>query len=147
MAHYHQTLPDGSRYEGEFEAGLPHGTGAKVGADGSRYEGEWAAGVYHGTGTEVFASGQRYEGEWAAGKPHGRGTQTLPDGRRREGEWRHGVPCGVEIEAPRVVPSASPAAAAQEEVRKPAPPHCRPPHSGSQRVSSGRAPRNLGNWF
>ena len=31
----------------------------------------------------------------------------------------------------------------QEEVRKPALPHCR----RSQRVSSGRAPRNLGNWF
>ncbi len=54
--------------------------------DGSFYEGEWLAGVMHGSGRMTWGPGSpwpglTYEGEWQDGKPHGRGVYTASDGR------------------------------------------------------------------
>ena len=83
---------------------LQGGRGTKTLPDGTRYEGEWQSpdnesdedifvtkrgALLHGQGTERWPDGERYEGQWREGKLY-RGTLTLPDGTRYEGEWRTG---------------------------------------------------------
>ncbi len=53
--------------------------------DGSRYDGEWQAGLMHGTGTMIWGAGTAwpdlvYEGEWQDGRPAGSGIYRTPDG-------------------------------------------------------------------
>lgn len=42
----------------------------------STYNGDWLAGVRHGTGTQVFVSGGRYVGEWQKDRMSGKGVFT-----------------------------------------------------------------------
>ena len=36
------TFPDGSRYKGDIDMGVPHGFGKLIYTDGSVYSGEWS---------------------------------------------------------------------------------------------------------
>ena len=56
--------------------------------DGSWYEGEWQAAVMHGQGVMMWGDGTdwanlTYEGEWRGGKPEGAGVYTYADGRKQ----------------------------------------------------------------
>ncbi|MCS6927902.1 MAG: caspase family protein [Saprospiraceae bacterium] len=58
--------PDGSRWIGEFQNGVPHGKGICYYANGDRYEGHWAKGAPNGPG--VLYSGNRATGAvWVNG--------------------------------------------------------------------------------
>eukprot|EP01028_Stygiella_incarcerata_P009245 TRINITY_DN4352_c0_g1_i2.p1 TRINITY_DN4352_c0_g1~~TRINITY_DN4352_c0_g1_i2.p1 ORF type:complete len:130 (-),score=29.09 TRINITY_DN4352_c0_g1_i2:224-613(-) len=50
--------------------------------DGSKYEGEWKDGKRNGKGMRTWLSGQKYEGEWKDGAMNGKGVYTWPDGRK-----------------------------------------------------------------
>ena len=65
------------------------GTGTYTGADGSRYEGVYVEGKPHGPGIYTWADGARYKGRFHAGMMHGRGTYTSPDGRAQTCAWRN----------------------------------------------------------
>ena len=60
--------------------------------DGTRYEGGWQSGRPHGQGTIVLADGvSKYSGGWGNGKKHGKGSETNADGSIFTGTWEHGV--------------------------------------------------------
>lgn len=130
--------PDGSRYVGQFVANRRDGEGRMSWPEGTwrSYDGQWKAGMQHGSGvladqdgkgrTGIFAqgrlihwkqsslaekaskaiapsegegvveyaSGARYEGQFRNYKRHGVGVMTHTNGDRFEGEWkddkRHG---------------------------------------------------------
>jgi hypothetical protein len=79
-----------SRYEGEMEAGKPHGHGAYAWPDGDRYEGDWRHGDRHGHGVYEWAGGDRYAGPFVGGKMHGIGTCAFSSGQSGACEWSHG---------------------------------------------------------
>lgn len=111
--HGHGSLlyPDSSRYDGHFEHGFFAGEGRyqQFPYDTERrtaYEGEWQAGKPHGTGTATFLGGKvTYEGSWEEGRPHGVGV--LTDCRfsafnqppyRYKGPWQRGEEHGMDGE-------------------------------------------------
>ena len=82
------TLPDGTKYVGEFRDGLGHGQGTNTLPDGTKYVGEWRDGHRNGQGTNTFPDGAKYVGEWRDGHRNGQGTNTFSDGEKYVGEWR-----------------------------------------------------------
>ena len=89
----------GSRYVGEWKAGLRHGSGTlwQRHADGSMrkiYAGQWDNDQQHGRGTLSYKNKDVYVGEWHRGVRAGVGICTYADGGVYEGEWlndkRHG---------------------------------------------------------
>lgn len=90
------TLPDGSRYQGEYvrnEAGqeLPHGQGLLFKDDGSYYEGEFVQGMKHGQGMEKTSDNVFYGGDFREGQRNGKGIMRFPDGTLYKGEFAAGV--------------------------------------------------------
>ncbi|MDH3648481.1 MAG: caspase family protein, partial [Saprospiraceae bacterium] len=61
------TYDNGSRYEGEFLNGLPHGEGVCYYSNGDRYTGHWMKHQPNGKGAMVYANGDRLEGMWREG--------------------------------------------------------------------------------
>ena len=102
------TLPDGSKYVGEFQFGQFSGHGTYTFPDGSEYIGEFSSNTFDGQGTLTRADGSTLKGLWENGvfqKPQGCsgnydpatwtdcvGVITLAGGRRYEGEFRDGQP-------------------------------------------------------
>ena len=64
-------------YDGEWRAGLKHGTGTLKFTKGESYEGEWENDQAHGKGKFVKKNGNVYEGEYQCDKCHGYGTYTV----------------------------------------------------------------------
>ena len=97
-------LPDGSRYEGEFENGVPNGQGAYTSPDGEKLVGEFKDGkIWNGQGTETYSLGgvstkDKYEGEFKNGKHHGQGKYTNYYGIVYEGGFKNGMLFGHGIE-------------------------------------------------
>ena len=67
--------------------------------DGSKYQGEWKDGKPHGKGTYTFKSGDSlrngstYQGDWENGFRNGYGTYTWSDGHKSEDdEWIFDTP-------------------------------------------------------
>jgi hypothetical protein len=58
----------GSRYEGSFRNGVPHGEGRFVKSNGDMYQGEWREGRQHGHGAYFGHDGEVYDGEWINGR-------------------------------------------------------------------------------
>mgnify|MGYP001397870783 FL=1 len=58
------TLPDGSKYVGEFKKGNQHGQGTYFFVGGGKYVGEWKKGKFHGQGTATYPDGSAYVGEF-----------------------------------------------------------------------------------
>ena len=78
-------------YVGDCVDGLAEGQGISTGTDS--YEGEFEAGLPHGEGVYTWADGSVYKGPFRRGLQHGRGTYTsLEDGELQsyEGMWRNG---------------------------------------------------------
>lgn len=111
-------FPEGYRYEGDFQNGLPHGLGVLDLGNGDRYVGDFYrqrregkgrmyfrnGDHYFGTfvrnqmqgyGEMAYASGARYEGAWLANFPHGKGRMNFPSGDRYVGEFARGMFHGV----------------------------------------------------
>ena len=85
------TWPDGSDYTGEHRHGKPHGEGTCRMPGGDTYVGDFRLGQWEGRGVLRHASEARWEGTWQAGRKHGRGAHVSPDGTREEGEWIEGT--------------------------------------------------------
>jgi hypothetical protein len=64
---------NGSRYDGEWRAGLKHGSGIMLLANGDVYNGQWQAGEYCGCGRYVHHNGTVFEGIFQANKKTGHG--------------------------------------------------------------------------
>jgi hypothetical protein len=64
---------NGSRYDGEWRAGLKHGSGSMLLANGDVYTGQWQAGEYCGCGRYVHHNGTVFEGIFQANKKTGHG--------------------------------------------------------------------------
>ena len=74
------TWPDGRRYEGKFDYGLPHDDqGVLTWPDGRRYEGKIGDGELN-SGVLTWPDGKRYEGDFRDGQPYGQGVKTWPEG-------------------------------------------------------------------
>lgn len=88
------TFADGSRYSGNFDAGMCEGHGVLTFRDGAKYEGEFASGKFHGYGIYNRSDGMKFEGQFRDGNVHGSGLLTFSDGTsglpRQEGEWDGG---------------------------------------------------------
>ncbi|XP_074156408.1 radial spoke head 1 homolog isoform X1 [Sminthopsis crassicaudata] len=112
-------LPNGDRYEGQYEHGKRHGKGIykfkngcqyighyqenkKHGhgtffyADGSKYEGNWVNDERQGFGVYHYANNDTYTGQWFAGQRHGRGTYFYAEtGSKYVGTWINGQQQGT----------------------------------------------------
>ncbi len=62
------TYGNGSRYEGEFLNGLPHGQGICFYANGDKYTGEWFRHQPNGTGKMEYNNGDILDGTWYNGQ-------------------------------------------------------------------------------
>ena len=69
---------NGSKYEGKFRAGKPHGQGIFYDVDGDKYVGSFKNGIKHGEGTLYHPNGTQTVGEWRAGEYIG---QPIADGK------------------------------------------------------------------
>lgn len=86
--------PDGTVYEGDFLDEAPHGRGVITAAEG-RYEGELYAGSKHGLGKMTFADGRVYEGNFKDDRIDGAGTLTKADGTVVTGNFRETESDGI----------------------------------------------------
>lgn len=62
-------LEDGTLYEGETFANIPHGHGRAEYTSGLVYEGEWNRGKYSGKGKFIYPDGDTWEGEFKDNEP------------------------------------------------------------------------------
>ena len=60
---------DGTKYVGEFRAGMPEGKGTVLYQNGDRYEGGWKKHAPHGAGVMYYVTGRRIGAMWEYGKP------------------------------------------------------------------------------
>ncbi|MCB0705951.1 MAG: caspase family protein [Saprospiraceae bacterium] len=105
---------DGSKYEGSFRNGQPHGQGSFTDINGDRYVGYFRNGIRHGEGTLYLASGDKQIGRWKDGEyigqpqeeygciqgdcANGRGTFIYKDeGAKYVGAFRSNQPHGQGI--------------------------------------------------
>ena len=76
---------NGSVYEGEFQNGMPHGSGW------SSYLWESAdEGAHEFAADDESAHWLVYDGSWLQAQRHGHGQLTYPDGSTYEGQWQDG---------------------------------------------------------
>jgi hypothetical protein len=61
------SLPDGSKYVGEYKNGKCNGQGTITYPDGSKYVGEFKDNVFDGEGTLTYSDGTSYRGIWEGG--------------------------------------------------------------------------------
>lgn len=87
------TWTDGITYQGEIQAGLPHGEGIKRWTDGGVYHGSFQRGVLHGDGVYSYGEGGTTTGRWKNGT-FVRGSKIFPPGNKfksKEGVfWNNG---------------------------------------------------------
>lgn len=106
---------DGSRYEGHFRSGQPHGKGTFFYPNGDKHTGEFAYGLAHGQGERLYTDGKRLDGQWLEGgyvQPpsrhnttgcqngnciNGFGTYIFKQGDHYEGSFTNGLPHGNGI--------------------------------------------------
>ena len=86
--------PDGTRYEGEFAAGKPHGLGFMVFPNGDRYIGNFKHSTRQGKGRMRYSNGDHYFGMWADNRLQGLGEMTYANGNHYDGTWMANAPHG-----------------------------------------------------
>ena len=87
--------PDGTKYNGLFRDGLPHGFGRLVKPNLEAFQGEFFEGRVNGQGTYITVSGVKYQGEWKNDLQHGKGTEIQSDGLIYEGYFVEGRKQGL----------------------------------------------------
>ena len=80
------SFPDGDKYVGELNNGLPHGNGTYTYSNGDKYIGVWNNGKYNGKGTYTHSDGRKYVGEFKDNMKHGKGA-SISFGNVYIGEW------------------------------------------------------------
>ena len=65
--------------------------------NGTKYVGEWKDGEQNGQGTYSFSNGMKYIGKFRNANYNGEGILTLPDGRKVIGEFREDKPWNVSL--------------------------------------------------
>lgn len=75
-------------YFGQTKDEKPHGHGLGFYSNGTKYDGEWDAGDKHGMGNYTYPNGERYEGTFSRNKRNGLGTYTWPNGDTYRGYWK-----------------------------------------------------------
>ena len=83
------TMPNGTKYSGDWVNDRMHGEGVLTRTDGRRYEGSFVDGKPDGFGVQMWQDGTIHAGTWKEGKQHGIGNYTS-NGRTRQGEWENG---------------------------------------------------------
>ncbi len=89
----------GTRFEGDFIAGVRQGKGRITFFNGDVYDGQWQDDKRWGYGVYTYGAGSpsdgdRYEGEWMADNMHGKGTYQWRIGDSYSGLWREGLQAG-----------------------------------------------------
>eukprot|EP00450_Noctiluca_scintillans_P017028 CAMPEP_0194522290 /NCGR_PEP_ID=MMETSP0253-20130528/56837_1 /TAXON_ID=2966 /ORGANISM="Noctiluca scintillans" /LENGTH=239 /DNA_ID=CAMNT_0039366721 /DNA_START=60 /DNA_END=776 /DNA_ORIENTATION=- len=92
-----EAFEDGSRYEGQYRAGMKHGRGTFTWADGCRYEGDFLDDDILGFGSYFWNDGREYAGQWAHNRMSGQGAFTWTDGRKYVGEYSNDVKHGQGV--------------------------------------------------
>lgn len=69
---------------------VEEGCGTFTWPDGSRYVGQFHAGLFYGQGVLTFSDGSRLEGDFENGGPDGEATFTFPNGTKLTGRY-HGI--------------------------------------------------------
>jgi hypothetical protein len=83
--------PNGYRYEGDFNGGLPSGRGVIVWGERGRYEGAVRKALMHGQGIFTSSNGDAYEGGFVDGKQDGIGKcRSGKSGEWQKCEWKMG---------------------------------------------------------
>ena len=82
--------PNGDKYVGEVQDGLPDGYGTIASINGHMYDGGWKNGRQHGKGTYIWPDGDFFIGMYKNGERHGKGSYYCADGEMYEGEWEYG---------------------------------------------------------
>lgn len=93
--HSAAVYPNGNRYEGDFDAGMPHGLGVMAFTNGDQFIGNFYRQYRHGKGRMNFSNGDHYFGNFTENKMQGFGIMDYYDGGRYEGEWFADVPHGT----------------------------------------------------
>ncbi len=70
------------------------GKGTFIYRDGSKWVGDFKAGMPEGPGTCFYANGDKYVGKFEKHAPHGEGTMYYRDGRVMSAIWEYGRPIG-----------------------------------------------------
>jgi hypothetical protein len=88
---------NGSKYEGQWQDGLPHGQGTMINGysrhdstDGAVYVGSWLNGLRSGQGTVRWADGSVYVGSFENDTLNGYGVCTWANGQKQSGFWKDG---------------------------------------------------------
>lgn len=83
----------GHVYRGDFREGAAHGSGSLTTSDGWKYVGQFEKGMLHGHGVEEFPNGIKYEGTYVSHSRAGQGTLTWGEGSYT-GEFKDNLPTG-----------------------------------------------------
>jgi hypothetical protein len=90
------TFPNQDVFDGDYLAGVRHGTGTYVWSKadesvtrGAKYEGEYKDGKKEGAGTFTYPDKSKYMGLWKANERHGKGTYVYSNGDRYCGAWEN----------------------------------------------------------
>ncbi len=86
---------DGSKYDGNENAGHMNGAGVFTSAKGDRLEGQWTNDALGGRVRIAWANGDHYDGDWRDGAANGQGSEIWANGDRYDGDWRDGKAEGV----------------------------------------------------
>ncbi|KAM9031371.1 radial spoke head 1 homolog [Sarcophilus harrisii] len=87
---------NGCQYIGQYQENKKHGHGVFFYADGSKYEGNWVNDERQGFGVYKYANQDTYKGQWFAGQRHGRGTYYYAEtGSKYVGTWIYGQQQGT----------------------------------------------------
>lgn len=84
----------GSKYEGQFKAGTPHGHGVITLKTGAVYKGALENGELTGQGRFDYSKDEYYEGEFKQGKKVGYGRMRFSDGSQWTGGFDDDSPAG-----------------------------------------------------
>ncbi|MFT5512717.1 MAG: hypothetical protein ACI8SE_001115 [Bacteroidia bacterium] len=75
------------QYKGDWESGIPHGSGTFSDSAGMAYSGTFKLGFLWGDGVLNVPNGVLYDGDFVLGRRTGFGTATFANGTRYEGNW------------------------------------------------------------
>lgn len=83
-------FPSGNRYDGELRDGRRNGCGTLSFSNGRRYVGQFKDDQFNGLGIWTLENGDRYIGTFQNNRCHGEGIFVFKDGTSKRGVWRDG---------------------------------------------------------
>ncbi len=86
-----EKLPNGDKYEGEYQNDKFNGKGKLFSLNGDIYSGNWLEGKKSGSGISTFASGSIYEGNFNNDERNGYGVYSWANGNKYIGNWKDDV--------------------------------------------------------